>query len=91
MLKESTLYRKINNVNNYDAVENLLSVLRLLSIGSAKETFFYLVRKLRNDYYCSECDQLHEDCFGHNDLDYPDWAADDWIVTTEEPSEKEKV
>ena len=66
MSSESTQI-KIDNVEQYDATENLLRLLIRLSLKAAKPTLKNLRYDFKVEFYCGDCEQPRDDCYGHND------------------------
>lgn len=67
---------KIDDLEQYDATENLLFILKQLDIKPAESALKDLRYDLRGDFYCGECDVPLDDCFGHPNYDAPDYYAD---------------
>jgi len=67
---------KINDIEQYDALENLFYILKKLSLKPAESALKNLRYDLRGEFYCGDCDVPLDECFGHPDYDAPDYYAD---------------
>ena len=77
MSKES-IPLSIDCVEQYDAIENLFRLLKILSLKGATTVLKDLKYDFKADFYCGDCDVPHDRCHGHYD-DYPDYSLDDYL------------
>lgn len=71
---------QIDELEQYDAAENLLYLLQKLDLKTAKPVLKGLKYDFKADFYCGDCEQPRDDCYGHDD--YPDYSLDDYDYDT---------